>query len=59
MQLRKLASSFVVFAVLMAGLMEMTTVEPDNTVIITLKGGDAAVALRPNFSPKHVAQIKT
>ncbi|WP_245432132.1 peptidylprolyl isomerase [Aminobacter aminovorans] len=28
-------------------------------MIITLKGGDVTVALRPDLAPKHVAQIKT
>lgn len=32
--------------------------DPDNTMIITLKGGDVTIALRPDLAPKHVAQIK-
>ncbi|MBB6465198.1 peptidylprolyl isomerase [Aminobacter lissarensis] len=59
MQLRKLASSFVVLAGLMAGPTAAIAAEPDNTMIITLKGGDVTVALRPDLAPKHVAQIKT
>ena len=59
MQLRKLASSFVVLAGLMAGSTAAIAAEPDNTMIITLKGGDVTVALRPDLAPKHVAQIKT
>lgn len=59
MQLRKLASSFVVLAGLMAGSAAAIAAEPDNTMIITLKSGDVTVALRPDLAPKHVAQIKT
>jgi peptidylprolyl isomerase len=33
--------------------------DPENTMIITLKGGDVAIRLRPDLAPKHVAQIKT
>lgn len=32
--------------------------EPENTMIITLKGGDVTVALRPDLAPKHVERIK-
>jgi len=32
--------------------------DPDDTMIITLKGGDVTIALRPDLAPKHVAQIK-
>lgn len=59
MQLRKLASSFVVLAGLLAGSAAAIAAEPENTMIITLKGGDVTVALRPDLAPKHVAQIKT
>lgn len=58
MQLRKLASSFVVLAGLLAGSVAAFAAEPENTMIITLKGGDVTVALRPDLAPKHVAQIK-
>ena len=33
--------------------------DADNTMIITLKGGDVTVKLRPDLAPKHVEQIKT
>jgi len=59
MQLRKLASSFVVLAGLLAGSAAALAAEPENTMIITLKGGDVTVALRPDLAPKHVEQIKT
>ncbi|WP_439502173.1 peptidylprolyl isomerase [Aminobacter ciceronei] len=58
MQLRKLASSFVVLAGL-AGSAAAIAAEPENTMVITLKGGDVTIALRPDLAPKHVAQIKT
>ncbi|PWK69717.1 peptidylprolyl isomerase [Aminobacter sp. AP02] len=58
MQLRKLASSFVVLTGLLAGSVAAFAAEPENTMIITLKGGDVTVALRPDLAPKHVAQIK-
>lgn len=34
------------------------TPEPENTLILTLKTGDVAIALRPDLAPKHVARIK-
>lgn len=32
--------------------------EPENTMIISLEGGDVTIALRPDLAPKHVEQIK-
>ncbi|GGA81046.1 peptidyl-prolyl cis-trans isomerase [Brucella endophytica] len=32
--------------------------DPENTLVLTLKYGDVAIALRPDLAPKHVAQIK-
>jgi cyclophilin family peptidyl-prolyl cis-trans isomerase len=31
---------------------------PEDTMVITLEGGDVTVALRPDLAPKHVEQIK-
>ena len=59
MQLKKLASSFVVLAGLLAGSASAFAADPENTMVITLKSGDVTVALRPDLAPKHVAQIKT
>ncbi|ODT07188.1 MAG: peptidylprolyl isomerase [Mesorhizobium sp. SCN 65-20] len=58
MQLRKLASSFVVLAGLLAGSVSAFAADPENTMIITLKDGDVTIALRPDLAPKHVEQIK-
>ena len=58
MQLRKLASSFVVVAGLLAGAAAALAAKPENTMVITLKDGDVIVALRPDLAPKHVEQIK-
>ena len=33
--------------------------DPDNTVILTTKHGKVVIRLRPDWAPKHVAQIKT
>jgi peptidylprolyl isomerase len=58
MQFTKLAA----FLVLMAGLAGFAApsfaADPENTMIITLKGGDVVIALRPDLAPKHVAQIR-
>ena len=35
------------------------TEDADNTVILTTKHGKVAIRLRPDWAPKHVAQIKT
>jgi len=32
--------------------------DPQNTLILTTKDGDATIVLRPDLAPKHVAQIK-
>ena len=36
----------------------MTDTSPDDTLILTLKGGDVTIALRPDLAPNHVARIK-
>jgi peptidylprolyl isomerase len=33
--------------------------DPDNTVILTTKHGKVVIHLRPDWAPKHVAQIKS
>ncbi|ARR57087.1 peptidylprolyl isomerase [Rhizorhabdus wittichii] len=33
--------------------------DPENTLILTLDGGDVVIALRPDLAPGHVDQIKT
>ena len=58
MQLKKLASTFIVLAGLVAGGNAAFAADPENTMIITLKDGDVTIALRPDLAPKHVAQIK-
>ena len=57
MQMKKLASSFVVVAALLGSSLAFAA-EPENTMIITLKDGDVTIALRPDLAPKHVEQIK-
>ena len=57
MQLKKLASSFVVVAALLGSSLAFAA-DPENTMIITLKDGDVTIALRPDLAPKHVEQIK-
>jgi cyclophilin family peptidyl-prolyl cis-trans isomerase len=57
MQLKRLASSFVVIAALFAGSAAFAA-DPEDTMIITLKDGDVTIALRPDLAPNHVKQIK-
>lgn len=59
MQLKKLASLFVVVAGLIAGSTSAFAADPENTMVVTLKDGDVTIALRPDLAPKHVEQIKT
>ncbi len=35
------------------------TADADNTVVLTTKHGKVVIQLRPDWAPKHVAQIKT
>ncbi len=58
MQLKKLASSFVVLSALLLGAQTAFAADPENTMVITLKDGDVTVALQPDLAPQHVAQIK-
>ncbi|TGV16371.1 peptidylprolyl isomerase [Mesorhizobium sp. M8A.F.Ca.ET.173.01.1.1] len=58
MQLKRLASFLVVLAALLTASVSAYAADPENTMIITLKGGDVTIALRPDLAPKHVAQIK-
>ena len=32
--------------------------DPENTLVMTLEGGDVVIALRPDLAPGHVAHIK-
>lgn len=59
MLLNRRASIFVLLAALAGGSLPAIAAEPENTMIITLEGGDVTVALRPDLAPKHVEQIKT
>ncbi|MFU0505602.1 peptidylprolyl isomerase [Pseudaminobacter sp. NGMCC 1.201702] len=59
MQLIRLASPLVVVAGVIATPVVAMAAEPDDTMVITLKDGDVAIALRPDLAPKHVEQIKT
>ncbi|TGT42587.1 peptidylprolyl isomerase [Mesorhizobium sp. M8A.F.Ca.ET.165.01.1.1] len=58
MQLKRLASFLVLLAGLLTASVSAYAADPENTMIITLKGGDVTIALRPDLAPKHVAQIK-
>ena len=33
--------------------------DPENTLVLTLKDGKVTIRLRPDLAPKHVAQVKT
>lgn len=57
MQFRRLASALLVMAALTGGSAALAA-SPEDTMVITLKGGDVVVALRPDLAPKHVAQLK-
>ncbi len=58
MQLKRLATCFVVLFGLVTASVSAFAAGPANTMIITLKNGDVTVALRPDLAPKHVEQIK-
>lgn len=57
MKFRTLVSAFAIAGSVMA-VAPAWAAEPENTMVITLKGGDVTVALRPDLAPKHVEQIK-
>ena len=57
MRLVRLASSFIVAAGVLAGSAALAA-EPEDTLILKLKDGDVAIALKPDVAPKHVEQIK-
>ena len=58
MQLKRLATCFVVLFGLVTASVSAFAADPENTMVITLKDGDVTVALRPDLAPKHVEQIK-
>ena len=33
--------------------------DPENTIIITLKGGEVVIEMLPEIAPKHVERMKT
>ena len=47
-------------AILLAGIMlaPLPAFAAGDTLVLTLKGGDVTIRLRPDLAPKHVAQIK-
>ncbi|MEO3999257.1 peptidylprolyl isomerase [Mesorhizobium sp. CAU 1732] len=57
MKMLRFASSLIVAAGILAGSAAFAA-EPENTMIIELKGGEVVVGLRPDLAPKHVEQIK-
>ena len=59
MQLKQLASSFVVAFAVVFGTQSAFAADPENTMIITLEDGDVTIGLQPELAPKHVEQIKT
>ncbi|RWO25039.1 peptidylprolyl isomerase [Mesorhizobium sp.] len=58
MQLKRLATCFVVVFGLVTASVSAFAADPENTMIIALKDGDVTIALRPDLAPKHVEQIK-
>jgi len=44
---------------LLAAAPSLAAEDADNTVILTTKYGKVVIRLRPDWAPKHVAQIKT
>ena len=44
---------------LLAGSVAWATEDAANTVVMTLKNGKVVIRLRPDWAPKHVAQIET
>jgi peptidylprolyl isomerase len=57
MQFLRFASAALVAASLFASSAALAA-DPENTMIIELKGGEVTIALRPDLAPKHVEQIK-
>lgn len=55
--LKKLAASAIVVGALAAAFPAFA-VEPEDTLVLTLKDGDVTIALRPDLAPKHVEQIR-
>ena len=55
---RRMLAAAAAGAALMAAALPAVAADAQNTMIITLKGGDVAIALRPDLAPKHVARIK-
>jgi peptidylprolyl isomerase len=58
MQFTRRVLPFVLAAGIAAFAAPLYAAEPENTMIVTLKDGDVAIALRPDLAPKHVEQIK-
>lgn len=47
------------FMMLSSGVAQVASAaDAENTVVLTLTGGDVAIELRPDLAPKHVEQIK-
>ncbi len=55
---RSMLAAAAAGAALMAAALPARAADPQNTMIVTLKGGDVTIGLRPDLAPKHVARIK-
>jgi len=59
MRMFRLASLVLAFAFSMTvGSLPARAASPEDTLVLTLKGGDVTIGLRPDLAPKHVEQIK-
>jgi peptidylprolyl isomerase len=47
------------FALANAAIAAPPALDPENTLVIELKGGKVTIQLRPDLAPKHVERVKT
>jgi peptidylprolyl isomerase len=57
MRITQLLSAFAFMGVLALALPAQAA-DPENTMVVTVKGGDVVIGLRPDLAPQHVARIK-
>ncbi len=57
--IKHMTAALAALFLLLPAVSQAQPLDPDNTLIMQLEGGDVTIRLRPDLAPNHVAQVKT
>jgi len=57
--IKHVTAALAALFLLLPALSHAQELDPDNTLVMTLEGGDVIIRLRPDLAPNHVTQVKT